>query len=71
MHKHTHETCPHDCLHYCPTCGRVYCCKCEREWGDISYYPYYLWGNCPWETTTTTCGADTTSAITNCAHSHE
>lgn len=76
MHKHKHDcgVCKHDCLHYCACCGKVYCCKCEQEWGGTyySYYPYYPYEswriNYPAATTTT---ISTPFATTDtCAHSH-
>lgn len=45
-HEHNHESlsCKHECLHYCPCCDKVYCCKCGRERPGYSYtytYPVY------------------------------
>ena len=38
MCEHNHESCVH-CLHCCSMCGKVYCCKCGKEWGDNSCFP--------------------------------
>lgn len=38
MHDHEHTCCDH-CLHYCPQCDVVYCCKCKREWGRTYCWP--------------------------------
>jgi len=27
------ENCPHDNLHYCNCCGKVYCMDCGCKWG--------------------------------------
>ena len=34
-HTHKHSCCEYSCdhcLHYCPECNVVYCCKCTEEW---------------------------------------
>ena len=60
MHEHQHEQCKHECLHYCPVCNKVYCCKCKQEWGNnwyrisdtitypstTTYHPETTWVNC-------------------------
>ena len=74
MHEHKHNCCEH-CLHYCPHCGKVYCCKCKQEWGNPYYYypsypytPYYPY----WGTTTITYSGTTAteSAGAMCSHAH-
>ena len=38
-HEHSKHGCCEHCLHYCPRCDGVYCCKCQREWGKgLSLY---------------------------------
>ena len=81
-HNHNHETavCKHTCLHYCPGCGKVYCCACGREWGNsygnyIPYYPYYPGTTNPWIVTcgnvTTDDTKDPTVQVTyTCSHEH-
>lgn len=72
-YKHSHDCqgCQHECVHYCKYCGRVFCCKCGKEWGDGWIYsqPYVYSPN--------TCGtftADNTGGVTTdtvkCCHSH-
>lgn len=79
MHKHTHDCCKHDCLHFCSCCNKAYCCKCGKEWGEPSYYGYYaplaypyITATDPCATTITcddlTCGSDAT--VSSCVHSH-
>lgn len=53
MHKYDHDCscCKHGCLHFCPCCDKVYCCKCSKEWVEVAYYPYttaYPWPNTTW-----------------------
>ena len=63
MHEHTHGCCDH-CLHYCNICGKAYCCKCGREWGNVNYsYSYPI-------TRGTTYDAGDTSDNITYAHVH-
>ncbi len=79
MHKHNHEcgVCKHECLHYCSCCDKVYCCKCDKEWGGYSYYyPTYpnTWPNpyfepmITWGSGAVTC--DSGDSATDCTHVH-
>lgn len=76
-HKHDHAcaTCKHDCLHFCPCCDKVYCCKCDKEWGNsynwyrpywdykIDYYPPTIW-------TTNTYDINSPNTVVTCNHLH-
>ena len=33
MHEHEHSCCKHE-LKFCSCCDKVYCEKCEMEWGE-------------------------------------
>ena len=74
MHEHKHSCCDH-CLHYCPHCDRVYCCKCNKEWGnDLNYCSFGTWYfPTPY---TETCGGTgstypiSSSNLTTCTHEH-
>lgn len=75
IHEHNCSTCKHECLHYCPVCDKVYCCKCGKEWGGWVYYsqPYYPttiiypYTSSPYYSPTTTI---TYQTGTVCEHSH-
>ena len=61
---HNHQHC--HCVHYCPVCNVVYCCKCGQQWGQnwgyYCTYPYsYGWGGSSGNITSTimTCGGHT------------
>ena len=78
--SHEHGCCKHECLHYCDCCSKVYCCKCNQEWGGATYYqPYYYHRyDCPNWKNEVTCGSTTTygyayedgNTTTACTHSH-
>ncbi len=34
------KVCDHENLKYCPTCKKVYCMDCRKEWEE---YPSYPW----------------------------
>ena len=65
-HYHEHH-CFHD-LRYCSICDRVYCTKCNKEWGNYYYYGQG-WGNSTYSSgafsqTTITPGNLTTGQVT-------
>ena len=37
--KHVHAECKH-CAHICKKCDVAYCCKCPREWRNMTYWTY-------------------------------
>jgi len=61
MHDHKCTGCKHDCLHYCDCCGKVYCCKCKRKWGGVTwyqpYYPTWVYPYAPYDYPNTTAGS--------------
>jgi len=70
MHKHKHNCCEH-CLHHCPHCDRVYCCKCDKEWGSHSYnYNPNYWIGTPTLTHNRSGFSTTTSSGAGCKHEH-
>ncbi len=63
MHEHKHSCCNH-CLHHCPCCDIVYCCKCAKQWGGWQSWTYtspVWWTN----------GTGYVTLNTGCSHKHE